>query len=171
MPEVAEDQEPSMEEILASIRRIISEDPPAEGAAAPAEPAKPDDSVLELTDVVAEAPAAPPSAAAPPLEALPPEPVYAMPILTHDDSIPPRVEPLVSAEAAAASKASFASVAAEARRRLARDQPIGNGEATLESIVNDLLRPMLKEWLDANLPELVSRLVAEEIERLSRHTK
>jgi cell pole-organizing protein PopZ len=38
----------------------------------------------------------------------------------------------------------------------------------LDQAVNDLLRPMLKTWLDENLPSLVERLVREEIERVSR---
>ncbi|MDQ0327052.1 cell pole-organizing protein PopZ [Rhodopseudomonas julia] len=39
---------------------------------------------------------------------------------------------------------------------------------TLEDLVSEMLRPMLKEWLDDNLPPLVERLVKEEIERVSR---
>ncbi|WP_420867633.1 PopZ family protein [Afifella marina] len=39
---------------------------------------------------------------------------------------------------------------------------------TLEDLVSEMLRPMLKEWLDDNLPPLVERLVREEIERVSR---
>jgi cell pole-organizing protein PopZ len=39
---------------------------------------------------------------------------------------------------------------------------------TLEDLVKDMMRPMLKHWLDDNLPVLVERLVREEIERVSR---
>jgi cell pole-organizing protein PopZ len=39
---------------------------------------------------------------------------------------------------------------------------------TLEDLVRDMLRPMLKQWLDANLPDMVERLVRAEIERVSR---
>ncbi len=39
---------------------------------------------------------------------------------------------------------------------------------TLEDLVRDMLKPMLKAWLDANLPDMVERLVRAEIERLSR---
>ncbi len=38
----------------------------------------------------------------------------------------------------------------------------------LDEVVEDLLRPMLKGWLDNNLPQMVERLVREEIERVSR---
>lgn len=43
-----------------------------------------------------------------------------------------------------------------------------NNPRTLEDIARDLLRPMLKTWLDDNLPQLVDRLVRAEVERLSR---
>jgi cell pole-organizing protein PopZ len=39
---------------------------------------------------------------------------------------------------------------------------------TLEDLVREMLKPMLKAWLDANLPDLVERLVRAEIERVSR---
>jgi cell pole-organizing protein PopZ len=39
---------------------------------------------------------------------------------------------------------------------------------TLDDLVKDMLRPMLKSWLDDNLPGLVERLVRAEIERVSR---
>jgi cell pole-organizing protein PopZ len=39
---------------------------------------------------------------------------------------------------------------------------------TLEDLVKDMLRPLLKAWLDDNLPNLVERLVRAEIERVSR---
>lgn len=44
--------------------------------------------------------------------------------------------------------------------------PIGNGAITLERLTRELMRPMLKEWLDQHLPMMVERLVREEIERL-----
>lgn len=45
---------------------------------------------------------------------------------------------------------------------------IGNGGATIESLMRDMLRPMLKEWLDENLPSVVERMVEKEIGRISR---
>ncbi len=48
-------------------------------------------------------------------------------------------------------------------------QAIRNGELkSLEAMAQDMLKPMLAEWLDDNLPRMVERLVREEIERLSR---
>lgn len=46
--------------------------------------------------------------------------------------------------------------------------PIGHGSRSIEELVQDMLRPMLKNWLDDNLPSLVERLVRAEIERVSR---
>jgi uncharacterized protein len=42
------------------------------------------------------------------------------------------------------------------------------GGRTVEELVSELLRPMLKTWLDDNLPAIVERLVRAEIERVSR---
>lgn len=48
-------------------------------------------------------------------------------------------------------------------------QAIRNGELkSLESMAQEMLRPMLQEWLDDNLPRIVERLVREEIERVAR---
>jgi cell pole-organizing protein PopZ len=45
---------------------------------------------------------------------------------------------------------------------------LAGGHRTVDGLVEDLLRPMLRDWLDDNLPPLVERLVREEIERVSR---
>lgn len=45
---------------------------------------------------------------------------------------------------------------------------LGAGGQTIEGVVKELLRPMLKAWLDENLPAIVERLVEREIERVSR---
>lgn len=67
---------------------------------------------------------------------------------------------LISREAEAAASAAFG--------MLQTSLASSNSGRTLEDIVVDMLRPMLKEWLDDNLPSLVERLVAEEIERIAR---
>ena len=48
----------------------------------------------------------------------------------------------------------------------ARAEIVRSGETSLEGLVRDLLRPMLAEWLDTNLPAMVDRLVAAEIARI-----
>tara|TARA_R110002110_G_scaffold29618_1_gene105439 strand:- start:354 stop:1049 length:696 start_codon:yes stop_codon:yes gene_type:complete len=44
----------------------------------------------------------------------------------------------------------------------------GNNATTVEELVQEMLRPLLKNWLDANLPGLVEKMVSEEIERIAR---
>jgi len=48
----------------------------------------------------------------------------------------------------------------------ARPQIVRSGETSLEGLTRDLLRPMLAEWLDANLPAMVERMVQAEIARI-----
>jgi len=45
---------------------------------------------------------------------------------------------------------------------------LGNSGLTIESLMRDMLRPMLKDWLDEHLPALVERMVEKEISRISR---
>src|SRR5271170_4188494 len=167
--------EPSMEEILASIRRIIAEDgdtaaPPA--AAKPTEKSPeepPQEEVLELTEVVEPdgsvvslAAAAAERAA----EAQPPAPepmVQTEEPLRRPELVPPPApmpaEAIVSAATAAASVASLSQIAALSGRGERTDIPLGAGHLTLEMLVREELRPILKDWLDRNLPEMVERLV------------
>jgi cell pole-organizing protein PopZ len=174
--------EPSMEEILASIRRIIAEDgdtaaPPA--AAKPAEKPEPpqEEEVLELTEVVEPdgsvvslaAAAAERAAEAPPPEPEPmvqpeapprrPEPVPPQPVAMPAEAI-------VSPATAAASVASLSQITALSGRGERGDIPLGAGHLTLETLVREELRPILKDWLDRNLPDMVERLVKAEIARL-----
>lgn len=150
--------EPSMEEILASIRRIIAED----GDEKPSQPRAADagdEEVLELTEVVEEPP--PPEA---PAEEPPPAPRLSRPAAVAT-AAPPQ-DRLVSEPAAVASVAALSQLAAVSAKR--DGLALGDGQLTIEELVRDLLRPMLRDWLDANLPGMVERLVREEIERLVR---
>jgi cell pole-organizing protein PopZ len=45
---------------------------------------------------------------------------------------------------------------------------LSNNSRTVEQLAEEMMRPMLKDWLDENLPPMVERLVREEIERVSR---
>ena len=149
--------EPSMEEILASIRRIISEE--EQPASEPVldltehEPAAAstveDDIVFEAVEqAVAAAPAPAPTVTHTPAPVVetppaPPEPTILSTPTTH---------------AAAGSLA-----------RLAGSLRIAdtNGQ-TIEGVVRELLKPMLKEWLDKNLPAIVESRVEAELERIAR---
>ncbi|HYM02293.1 MAG TPA: DUF2497 domain-containing protein [Stellaceae bacterium] len=177
--------EPSMEEILASIRRIIAED--GDGAAPAAAPEeKPaggrGEEILELTDVVDEsgavvslnAPAAKPAPEPPPPPKREPPPALEMapppPPPPPDPVAPPTSDEarLVSGATAAASVAALSQLQSLGHRDPGDDIPLGNVAQTLESLVRDMLRPLLKDWLDTNLAQLVERLVHEEIQRMVR---
>jgi len=165
-------QEPTMEEILASIRRIISEDDaPAETAPATAapqaepepveaevvspalmdetpsvqEPEATDDDVLELTDTY-EAPAA--------------ESIGDLEVSPAADVDPFPVEAVSAASA-------FAGLASSLKKPEPMETSIPSGP-TLDELARSLLRPMLKEWLDANLPGIVEAQVRKEVERIAR---
>jgi cell pole-organizing protein PopZ len=152
--------EPSMEDILASIKRIIAEDGATalnapRGKAAlrdePASPAvgSPEEAEAEAVAPSPEHPAAPET---PPLE-------------LNEPVAPPAAATLVSPNAAQASRQSLATLSAMViRPDPEAESPPGN---TLEAMVRELLRPMLKDWLDAKLPELVEALVSREIARIT----
>ena len=177
-------QEPSMEEILASIRRIISEEgEEGEGGAQRAhapEPRPPAgaDKVLELTDMVQDDGEVVSLRDLPPAEPEPQPEVVVEPAEADEDEIelqdapePPEPAPaledteqeatLMSDAPAAEATRAFASL----MEAVAPATPVDGG-ITIEQMLRELLRPMLKEWLDRHLPEIVERMVAIEIERV-----
>lgn len=184
--------EPSMEEILASIRRIIADDQAAKPAeAAPAPSPAPDDDVLDLAEVAEPVmrprPVPPVAAVAPPApkpvpleldtidfddieidfeEPAPPEPpARPAPPPVRQVSPRPEPEPEPTAETLV-SPATDASV--NSAFNLLAHTVLSQNARTLEDLVKDMLKPMLKAWLDDNLPVVVERLVRAEIERVSR---
>jgi cell pole-organizing protein PopZ len=214
MSDTKSQQEPSMEEILASIRRIISEDNEPEASApepappktarepvpAPAEdpefPEQMDEDVLELTQMVRD------DGSVVDLrdddddvrqhgwnDEPEPEPEPQIDMDNLDDFFdrpsepPPRVDPapqpasaarvyedddLVSAPTAAATSAAFAHLASSLG---GAGTAVYAGGPTVEDIVKELLRPMLRSWLDENLPPTVERLVQREIEKMVRRAQ
>lgn len=72
---------------------------------------------------------------------------------------------LVSDAAAAASGASIAQLAHAVSRE--RAMHLGNQGITLEQLVREICTPLLKQWLDTNLPYMVERIVKQEIERIA----
>jgi uncharacterized protein len=180
-------QEPSMEEIIASINRMIAEEGGAREPVLPTVAEKND--ILDLTEAVDEdgglrhiEPAGP---AAPPPEEMSPAPSAA----TTTQAAPPNAatgqsggraggkpgddgaaggDHVLSAAPSAAAAAAFARLAALPRDGAAADDlSVGNAARTLEDIVREALRPLLGSWLDAHLPALVERLVREEIARVA----
>ncbi len=171
--------DPSMEDILASIRRILNEEEaPATPEAAAEAPEDEDVLVLDESMIVphseagsepaAHQPEQEPEPAAPKaqlsaqdIEALMAEDAPAPPVTPAQ---PPPTLDLMAPETAAAAASSVGSL----MRTLAagRATQVYSGGPTLEDIVRGELRPLLKEWLDSNLPPLVERLVRAEIERV-----
>ena len=73
--------------------------------------------------------------------------------------------PLVTAEARSSMRQSLAALAMLAEPR-AQPKIVRSGETSLEELARELLKPALAEWLDRNLPAMVERLVAAEIARI-----
>ncbi len=73
--------------------------------------------------------------------------------------------PLITEHAVSSMRESLAALATMAAPGVA-PQIVRSGETSLEGLVRDMLRPMLADWLDNNLPPLVERLVAAEIARI-----
>ena len=128
-----------MEEILASIKRVIAEEG-REGAAArpPRNGSRPplprgEDDELDLGEAAGEG------------------------------------ERLISDNAAEASRNALTALAGLRDQRGAGGDYVA-GDGPLEAVVREMLRPMLKEWLDQNLPEIVQALVTREIARITRQS-
>jgi uncharacterized protein len=161
--------EPSVEEILESIKKVIARDNRADAARergrreagaetapalrAPARPAQRSEGrpatfpadVLDLSEVAAQ-------------------------ILSEDRAQPAdqgedEDEPLLAENATASMRDSLAALAMLSAPG-ASPQIVRSGETSLESLVREMLRPALAEWLDRNLPAMVEKLVAAEIARI-----
>jgi cell pole-organizing protein PopZ len=216
--------EPTMEEILASIRRIISENDEEQEARkrADAESAALNPSraavsnVLELTEMVTEDGSVVSLSAANEQK-----PVIEHEVQTENVAAVPEIEPegeptdehvqeaevimdspkddsvefapstpsaggrnnspssskdegLVSAATAAAATATFAelarTLAQEPQAGMSGSMPLGSGR-TLEDLVKEMIRPMLKDWLDKNLQQIVEHAVRRELDRMTRRAE
>jgi uncharacterized protein len=174
--------ESSMQDIIASISRIIAEDSRIPG---PAPGSSRDNSgVLELTEAIEDdgsvrklnsgEPLVRPAAAEAPASTT----AASTETTPAADLAPPPSQPddgrnnLVSAVTAEAAVGAFARLGSAAG-----EQPptpvlaLGAGGRTLEEIVRDVLRPLLQAWLDNHLPGIVERLVHDEIQRLVREAR
>ena len=154
--------EPSMEEILASIRRIISEDE-EEAPAKPAARAEP--------HRVAEPPPRPSMINRPPQPA-PAAVEQEQKFATEDvEMIRKNVAEAMDDEDGII-ESTTAAAASRAFMSLSQTVQISKGEGhTLEDIVIEMLKPMVKDWLDANLAEIVEQKVEEEVQRVARRRR
>lgn len=130
--------EPSMDEILASIKRIIADDdrdrPSAKRKAKSAASDVEEDEVLDLTDA---------------------------------DHNAPNGDILLDNNKAQSLRHSFSALQTLAEPGAA-PQIVRSGETSLEGLTRDLLRPMLKDWLDTHLPPIVEAMVEREITRITK---
>ena len=207
MAQAAKSQEPSMEEILASIRRIIAEDDSEKSAQRPAKAASvelnPDaGAALPEVERAAGEPYSPPLPDAAGIDALSgtvnaarsstvldlTEPMVSSACRSAapavDSSLAPEppapIDPAVADEAVSAQSSgtqddergglmsSTTSAAVDSAFNALAQTVLVQNARTLEDLVREMLRPMLKVWLDDNLPRMVERLVRAEIERVSR---
>ena len=209
------DNDPSMDDILASIRKIISDDEaraqvaanqpgnsqstptqaaPAEVPASQVKPAVPArgarpntnttpvrEDVLLLTDLIddqepklgAAGPRSTASAQPIPLPRIDPVRAAEMPQPSVEQA-PEAASPLVGAVVAGVTSSAFDRLSQAVKESAPEPSamepgpsPAGGGK-TIEGVVQEMLRPMLKAWLDDNLPNLVERMVRAEIERVAR---
>jgi uncharacterized protein len=179
--------DPSMDDILASIRKIISDDEAraqvsgGQGAARSPEPrpaaaaAKRDD-VLLLTDLVEE-PSAGARPTVVPLPRIDPASAADMPQPAIGGHAPggdtAADQALIGAGGAGVASSAFERLSQAVQDSVPAPSAPDPGPAmgagkTLEDLVKEMLRPMLKEWLDKNLPPMVERFVEREIVRLTR---
>jgi len=193
MSETEGQEEPTMEEILASIRKIISEDDVEEGEAVAESEVAPepepesepesdpesvqegditleeDDQVLELTEMAEEeSEPEPEPEPEPEIELEPePEPEAEMEFEQAIDDVDPSdgEDVLMSGPASEFAMDQFGVLSDLLTTGY---QGAGN---TLEDLVREMLKPMLQSWLDQNLPSIVERMVAKEIARLARTKK
>ena len=182
MSDNSSEEEPSIEEILASIRQIISDDE-EEGDSGEEETLESPvreghDDVLELTEEDLEEQEPEPyieeepeiemrdieEAPAPIPQAEPePEPFHQReePVEPPPSNVP---SDILSSGTQAAAMSSIS--------KLTKQMPVNRSRSydgiTLEDIVRETLHPMLREWMDDNLPSMVERIVQKELEKLAR---
>ncbi|MBC9210073.1 DUF2497 domain-containing protein [Roseomonas aerophila] len=142
--------DPSMEDILASIRDILNEE----------EKAAPPETPLELTEAMllpSEPQPVTPSTPQPDVIAIHPSPPPGGPAAQD-------LHALLAPAAAAATAAALGELA----RAVSGDRaaPVSRGGASIEDVVREELRPLLKAWLDQHLPGMVEQIVKSEIARL-----
>lgn len=150
--------DPSMEDILASIRRILSEEETQDGTPSALAGASDDDVLILDQSMMVHVSASPPMETA--NGVAPPDEQPTASAMPESGPAHTLVAPKVAAAAASSVGSLVRNIAAE------RSMQVHTGGPTLEDIVRAELRPLLKQWLDANLEPLVERLVRAELERV-----
>ncbi len=153
--------EPSMEDILSSIKRIIAEEGDPSQPARPRRAARPpiadrlqaarqvEDEILELSERL-------------PAEEIRSRVAEEVRDRLEEEVVAAPIETILSHRAAEASRGSL-----ETLSKLVKPESSGTGDNGLEAVVREMLRPMLREWLDTNLPAMVETMVQREIARIT----
>jgi cell pole-organizing protein PopZ len=174
--------DPSMDDILASIRRILTEeevspDPEGKTQSGSAEASIDLDEVFSLDETMLVAPSPAPAIEEPPSPTKSHPPVLLAPVIPapaiataaqHPPQSPPAapaVTPLIAPEAEAAAASALGDLVRSVQAE--RHTAVYRGGPTIEDLVRAEIRPVLKSWLDNYLPEIVERLVRMEIERVA----
>lgn len=200
MAEAKTEQEPSIEEILESIRQIISEDGDSQPKAAAPEAPKPvekpapaltivaaeepkdesslvlkgqeeaedDDDILDLTEVVQKPQEKDVEID---LREVAETPSQGETILMADQAeqnTEGTIDSTLLSEAAANASTEAMAKLLAVNLAVEQDEPARIGRITLEDIARDLMRPIIKSWLDQNLPKVIEKIVSKEVEKLSR---
>lgn len=172
-PVPAGDAGPNNQDDIDALLAGLDAATPAPEVRAPEPEPEPEPDVLELTDEMAMDPEPTPAPPAPSFrrveprddlefaEAPPPRPTPAPSYAPVDFDAPPLPpqQPMLAQSTVSAVESAFNSLA---------HTVLSSNARTLEDLVKEMLRPMLKSWLDDNLPGLVERIVKAEIERVSR---
>ncbi|HEX4114119.1 MAG TPA: DUF2497 domain-containing protein [Stellaceae bacterium] len=135
--------------------------------AAPVPPVQ--EAILDLTERIDQDDRPVPHAAGTASNAVPPLGRFNRPPpLKSGGEVPSGAEPGKRGAGFATSIATLTRIAGTGQAARQPELPLGDAGRTLEEMVRELLRPHLKEWLDAHLPRLVERMVRDEINRLVR---
>ena len=130
-------REPSMEDILASIKKVIAEEKELRTSVEPAEEEAEPEADQEVEPVPDE-------------------------VLELDEPVPDLGPPLLDDDAAETTRSTL-----EELTSVTATAPAPPPLNPLEEVVRDMLRPILKEWLDENLPNIVNEHVKREISRIT----
>jgi uncharacterized protein len=180
MPDIAREDEPTTEEIFASIRRMIAHDTDA-GSAPNAAPGRIDGQASPNRKESDGSFARPAPRITPLSDTCPPMPSTAAPYEPTAKVVPERLAPdvvapgpmcegptrLISEKAAATSMAALSELVAEIPRGIGSVMA-PQDDHTLEFVTRELLKRLIKAWLDAKLPSLVESIVRDEIRQLVR---
>lgn len=155
-PEPAGKADPAKKEstdVLAKINEALT--PPEEE-----KPEGPAEAEAETEATADEAPAEP--------EDKPEETAVDAPTPESQAALASKLDSLLSAEAAAAAAAQFKRLGDNTAEDVSIPSPPFRSGSTVEDLVTEMLRPMMKAWLDTNLPQIVERIVEREVRKLTK---